>query len=299
MRIVIGAAAGNIGRRVAEHVLRAGHEAVLLVRNPASLPAPLATHAQARVVTLDLSDAAAVTAAAQGADGLCWLVPPASAQVPDWARWYQAVGAAGAAAVRAHGISHAVLVSSLGAGMAPGLGTITYAGELERQLNATGANVVALRPGYFLENFLAQVPALRSQGTLTYPYAEDHDIPFVSVVDIAAVAADYLLHPQWAGQWTRNLMGPVNLTLPACAALLAQAWGHPVRYRRQSAAELHQSLVGWGLTPPAQREMTALFQALGDPDGAYATPRTAEAYTPTTFQQFAAAQLVPLLQSNE
>jgi hypothetical protein len=71
-----------------------------------------------------------------------------------------------------------------------------------------------------------------------------------------------------------------------------------VRYRRQSAAELQQSLAGWGLTPPAQREMTALFHALGDPDGAYATPRTAEAYTPTTFQQFAAAQLVPLLQAN-
>lgn len=44
--------------------------------------------------------------------------------------------------------------------------------------------------------------------------------------------------------------------------------------------------------------MTALFQALGDPNGAYATPRTAEAYTPTSFQEFVRTHLLPLLQAN-
>ncbi|UOG77636.1 NAD(P)H-binding protein (plasmid) [Hymenobacter tibetensis] len=299
MRIVIGAAAGNIGRRVAEHVLQAGGEAVLLVRNPTSLPAAVAAHAQAQVVTLDLTDEGAVVAAAQGADALFWLVPPPPLAVSDWPQWYQAIAAAGAAAVRTHQIAHVVLVSSLGAGMAPGLGTVSYVGELEQQLNATGAHVVALRPGYFMENFLAQAPAIRTQGVVQYPYAEDHDMPFISVADIAAVAAHYLLHPQWAGQWTRNLMGPTNLTLPACTALLSQAWGQPVRYERQSAAALQQTLGQWGLTAYAQQEMTALFQALGDPHGAYATPRTAEAYTPTSFQEFIATHLLPLLPPNQ
>lgn len=298
MRIVIGAAAGNIGRRVAEHVLQAGGEAVLLVRNPTSLPTSLAAHAQAEVVTLDLTDERAVVAAAQGADALFWLVPPPPLDVSDWPQWYQTIAAAGAAAVRTHQIPHVVLVSSLGAGMAPGLGTVSYVGELEQQLNATGAHVVALRPGYFMENFLAQAAAIRTQGVVQYPYAEDHAIPFISVADIAAVAAQYLLHPQWAGQWTRNLMGPANLTLPACTALLAQAWGHPVRYQRQSAFDLQQTLGQWGLTAYAQQEMTALFQALGDPNGAYATPRTAEAYTPTSFQEFVETHLLPLLQAS-
>jgi len=298
MRIVIGAAAGNIGRRVAEHVLQAGSEAVLLVRNPASLPAAVATHAQAQVVTLDLTDQAAVVAACQGADALFWLVPPPPLAVSDWPQWYRTIAAAGAAAIRTHQIPHVVLVSSLGAGMAAGLGTISYVGELEQQLNATGAHVVALRPGYFMENFLTQAPAIRTQGVVAYPYAEDHDIPFISVADIATVAAHYLLHSQWAGQWTRNLMGPANLTLPACAALLAQAWGHPVRYQPQSATDLQQALGQWGLTPYAQQEMSSLFQALGDPNGAYATPRTAEAYTPTSFQEFVRTHLLPLLQAD-
>lgn len=296
MRIVIGAAAGNIGRRVAELVLQAGSEAVLLVRNPASLPTSLATHPRARVVTLDLADEAAVVSATQGADSLFWLVPPPPLSMPDWAPWYQTIGAAGAAAVRTNQISHAVLVSSLGAGMAPGLGTVSYVGEVEQQLNATGAHVVALRPGYFMENLLTQVATIRTEGIITYPYAEDHDIPFISVADIAAVAAHYLLHLQWAGQWTRNLMGPANLTLPECARLIAQVWGQPVRYQRQSAADLQQSLVSWGLPFPAQQQMTALLHALGDPNGAYATPRTAEAYTPTDFAAFITGQLLPFLQ---
>ena len=107
-----------------------------------------------------------------------------------------------------------VLVSSLGAGMGPSRSVVTYTGELEQQLNATGAHVVALRPGYFMENLLAQAPAIRAQGVLRYCFAADQPVPFASVADIAAVAAQYLLPPRWAGQWTRNLMGPANLTLP-------------------------------------------------------------------------------------
>ena len=293
MRIVIGAAAGSIGRRVAERVVQAGAEAVLLVRNPAALPAHLAAHA----AIVDMTDAAAVVAASQGADALFWLVPP-NAGAPDWAQWYRAIGAAGAAAVRENHIPRVVLVSSLGAGMAPGLGTVSYIGDTERRFNETGASVVHLRPGYFMQNFLLQADLIRTQGIVTFPYAEDHDIPFVSAEDIAAAAAQYLLSTDWAGQWTRNLMGPANLTLPACAAIIAEAWGQPVRYQRQSAEALRQSLVQWGLSPHSQQEFVALFDALGDPNGAYATPRTQEATTPTSFLEFVRAELMPRLQAS-
>jgi uncharacterized protein YbjT (DUF2867 family) len=184
MRIVIGAAADNIGRRVAEHVLQSWSEAVLLVRNPTSISASLAAYAD---------------------EGPSW--PMRRARMPysgsyrrplhvsDWYQLFQVIAAAGADALCTHQIPHVVLVPSLDAGMPPGLGTVSYAGELEQQLNATGTHVVALRPGYFMENFLAQAAAIRTQGVVQYPYAEDHDMPFISVADIAAVAAHYLLHP--------------------------------------------------------------------------------------------------------
>jgi uncharacterized protein YbjT (DUF2867 family) len=246
-------------------------------------------------VPLDLRDEAAVVDAAAGADALFWLVPPPPITVLGWGQWYRAIGAAGAAAVRAHGLAHVVLVSSLGAGMGPDLSVVTYTGELEQQLNATGANVLALRPGYFMENLLAQAPAIRAQGVLRYYFAADQPVPFVSVSDITAVAAHYLLPPRWAGQWTRNLMGPANLTLPQCVAQLAQVWGQPVDYQYLATAEAEQSLTLAGLPAHTQRELTTLAQALHGPFGAYATPRTPEAFTPTTFQAFAAASLVLLL----
>lgn len=294
MRIIIGGAAGNVGHRVAELVIAAGAEAVLLVRAPAALPPPLA--AQGTALPVDMADAAAVVAASRGADALFWVVPPL-VSAPDWEGWYHAVGGAGAAAIRENRIPRAVLVSSLGAGMAPGLSTVSYVGDTERRFNETGAHVVHLRPGYFMQNFLTQADAIREQQVVTFPYAEDHDIPFISAQDIAAAAAQYLLSVDWAGQWTRNLMGQRNLTLPECAALISEAWGQPVRYHRQSAESIQQDLARFGVSPYGQEQMAALFRALGDPNGAYATPRTPDAVTPTSFEAFVRAELLPRLQS--
>ena len=50
-----------------------------------------------------------------------------------------------------------------------------------------------------------------------------------------------------------------------------------------------------GATAEVQREMGDLFRALGDPDGVYATARTAEAFTPTTFEQFVKHKILPNL----
>lgn len=296
MRIVIGTAAGNIGHRVAELVVAAGAEAVLLVRRPGALPAHLRRQRQTRVETVDLTDTAAVVAASHGAEALFWLVPP-HLGAPDWEQWYHAVGAAGAAALRENRIPRAVLVSSLGAGTAPGLGTVSYIGNTEQRFNETGASVVHLRPGYFMQNLLLQADLIRREGIVTFPYEEAHNIPFVSAADIAAAAARYLLDSSWAGQLTRNLMGPANLTLPECATLIAAEWGRPVRYQRQSYPDLQQSLAQLGVPARGQAELAALYQALGDPTGVYATPRTPEAVTPTTFQEFVRAELLPLLQT--
>jgi uncharacterized protein YbjT (DUF2867 family) len=292
MHIVIGAAAGNVGQRVTELIIQAGAEATLLVRNPAEVRPHLA--AQARVIAVDMADAAAVVTATQRADALFWLIPP-FVNAPDWQQWYHTVGAAGADALRKNRIPRAVLISSLGAGMTAGLSTVSYVGDVERRFNEAGASVVHLRPGYFMQNFLMQADTIRTQGFVSFPYAEDHDIPFVSAADIAATATHYLLNQDWAGQWSRNLMGQANLTLLQCAVLIGQAWGRPVRYRRQSYQELHQDLVRFGLPLNAQREMEALFRALGDPNGVYATPRTPDAVTPTSFQTFVRTELLPQL----
>lgn len=279
MKIVIAAASGNIGRRTAEKVIQAGAETILLARHPEKLADLVAQGAIIKPISSD--DAQASIEITQQADALFWLTPP-KLDVPNLRDWYLQIAKAGANAVSANGIPRVVNISSIGAGAKPNLGTVSFSGNVESTFNQTAANVVHLRPGYFMENFLAQVEAIQHERTVRFPYASDHDIPWISTDDIGDVAAHYLLDQRWAGQWTRNLMEPENLTLLETSAILSRVLNYSIEYAQVSIESLQQQFAVMGATAEVQREIGDLFRALGDPDGIYATARTPEAITPTT-----------------
>ena len=291
MNIAIAAAAGHIGSQTARQVALQGATPILIghhadkLRNLHIDPAIIAQ--------ADLSDADQVTTAIQGADALLWLIPPVTA-VPSLASWYRQVTDAGIAAVKRNRIKRVVLISSLGAGAADNLGTVTYVGQTETAFDALDAHVLALRPGYFMENFLQQIQMLRN-GMFQFPYAPDHSIPFISTDDIGDVAARYLLDDTWAGHWKLNLMGPENITLSEAAARLSAGLARPIAYEQLSWQTVNEQLTGWGTNATVRQELVDLFVALGDPNGAYATPRTPEAVTPTRFDAFVKTKLAPLL----
>lgn len=295
MKIAIAAAAGNIGSRTAKRVSEAGAKTILLGRDVGKLDA-LGIGGAISVET-DLSDAAAVVKATAGAEALLWLVPPASHR-PSLKEWYEEVTAAGGAAVRANNIKKVVAVSSVGAGSGDNLGTVTYAGLMEEALSRLDIDFVALRPGYFMENFLSQTASIKNEGHFAFTYAPGHDIPFISTDDIGDVAARYLTDDSWAGKWSRNLMGPENITLTQAAKILSEQLNKPVAYRQNSLDAAGQELINLGLSQTVKRELIDLFKALGDPDGIYATARTPEAFTPTTFEKFVANKLMPNLNAN-
>ena len=185
--------------------------------------------------------------------------------------------------------------AGIGAGAKPNLGTVSLSGDVESIFNQTAANVVHLRPGYFMENFLAQIETIQSDRIVRFSYPSDHDIPWISTDDIGDVAAQYLLDRRWAGQWTRNLMGVENLTLLETSAILSQVLDYSIEYAQVSIESLQQQIAAMGVTAEVQREMGDLFRALGDPDGIYATARTLDATTPTTFEQFVKNKILPNL----
>lgn len=294
MKIVIAAASGNIGRRTAEKVIQAGAETILLARHPEKLADLVAQGAIVQPISSD--DAQGMIEITQQADALFWLTPP-KLDAPNMKDWYVQTARAGANAVSANGIPRVVNISSIGAGAKPNLGTVSFGGDVESIFNQTAVNVVHLRPGYFMENFLAQIETIQSDRLVRFPYASDHDIPWISTDDIGDVAAQYLLDRRWAGQWTRNLMGPENLTLLETSAILSQVLGDLIKYTQVSIESLQQQFAAMGATAEVQREMGDLFRALGDPDGVYATARTPEATTPTTFEQFVKNKILPNLLS--
>ena len=290
MKIAIAAATGNIGSRTAQQISKAGAATILLGRDLGKLDA-LEISGSVGIIT-DLSDADSVIKATAGADALLWLVPPTS-NYPSLKGWYEQITNVGVAAIKANRINKVVAVSSIGAGSKNNLGTVTYAGQMEEAFSRLDINFVALRPGYFMENLLMQTDSIKTDGYFTFTYAPDHDIPFISTDDIGDIAAQYLLDDSWAGKWSRNLMGPENITLTQAAEILSEVLGKPVVYRQSSLEEARQNLANAGLPPTVQNELIELFESLGDPDGIYATARTYEAVTPTAFKEFAENKLLP------
>jgi hypothetical protein len=87
-------------------------------------------------------------------------------------------------------------------------------------------------------------------------------------------------------------MGPENLTLPETTAIVSRVLNRSIEYVQVTVESIQQQLSLTGATPDVQRELGNLFRALGNPDGIYATARTPEAITPTTFEQFAIHKLL-------
>ena len=291
-KIAIAAATGNIGSSVAKQIAAHGATPLLLGQNRKRLD-DLEISGGISIVT-DISNTEQVIAATEGADALFWLVPPVL-NTPSLNEWYQKVTDAGIAAVNQNKIKRVVLVSSLGASSSPNLGTVSYCGDMEIAFDQLDANVLALRPGYFMENFLLQAKDISEKGIFTFPYDSEHDIPFISADDIAEVATRYLLDETWAGHWKLNLMGPENITLAQAASRLSARLGKSVKYIQQSNEEAKAQLDSWGLSESVQHDLMNLFSTLGDPNGPYATPRSIEASTATTFEQFLERKLLPLL----
>ncbi|WP_394824510.1 NAD(P)H-binding protein [Pendulispora albinea] len=291
MTIAISTASGNIGLRAAERVIEAGAKAVLFARQSDKV-----AHLAARgavIAPISSDDAAGIIAASAGAKALLWVTPP-KLDEPTLHGWYMRCAEAALAAVRQNGIARVVHISSLGAASAgPGLGTLTYVAEVERMFDEAVANVMHLRPGFFMENLLRRVESIR-RGVLHFPFAPDHAIPFISADDIGDVAAACLLDDRWEGHHARDLTGPAYVTLPEVAAILSSALGRPLRYERQSVESSIAPLAAYGATPGVQRELGELQRALSDPAGPYAPPHTPGEVTPTTLAAFATKKLGPL-----
>src|SRR5579864_7072309 len=161
MYVVLGAS-GNTGHVVANNLLAAGQKVRAVGRNSAHLQ-PLAAQG-AETFIADVTDAAAVAKAFNQADAAYVMIPPNPAST-DPVGYSGRVSDAIAAAVQNAGTKNVVALSSIGADKASGTGPVLGLHNLEQKLNQIiGANVLHLRPAYFMENTLPQVNAIRIMG---------------------------------------------------------------------------------------------------------------------------------------
>ena len=294
MPLAITTPTGHIGSALVRRLLDAGRTDLrLLLRDASRLDADVRDAVETREGVLQ--DAAYVRDATRDADALFWLSPN------DWTTdslfgWYETLGRSAAGAVEANGIGHVVHLSSEGAQDRDGHGPVSGLGRIEDALDATAAAVRHLRPGFFFENFEAQIPAIQNAGAVFFPMPPSTTTGMIATADIAAVAADLLLDRSWTGKASVLLQGPRDLSYAEAAEILSDALGREVGVQQVPPDALGQQLDGMGATPEWVDGLVTLYTSIGT-DGYRDEGRTPESTTPTELGDWARRSLRPMVEA--
>lgn len=284
-KIVVTTPTGHVGSRVVRLLLQAGVRPTLLLRDPAGLDS--ATRDRVDLVQGDQGDADAVLRATQGADRLLWVDPPTPDDDP--VAGHARMGANAARAVKENGIAHTVFLSSVGAEKRHGAGEIDGLARTEQALDATGANVLHLRCGYFYTNLLMDLDSLR-EGVLPAPWPLDFTMPWVDPRDIGDVATARLLAGNWSGRNVQGVHGPEDLSFSRVAKILGRALDREVRAERVPDDEVRAALRSAGLSEGQVEGVVGMSAGLRE-DFVPEQKRSVLSTTPTTLAAWAHAHL--------
>jgi len=255
---VVAGVTGHTGAVVANTLLDQGQKVRVIVRS-AQKGAPFAARG-AEVAVASLDDVAATTRALAGASGAYLLIPPDVTSEEVVARGRRLVDAM-TAAVKAAAVPHVVFLSSIGAQHQKGTGPIVQVHYAEQQLAAV-TKATFLRAGYFFENLLGLVPAIKGQGVLPVFFDPTIPFPMLGTVDIGRAAVAALLDPP--GQ-TRvlELAGPAERTLTDAANAFGKVLGKPVHAFRVPDEGVVPALRQAGMSQNLSELYLEMNQALG------------------------------------
>jgi uncharacterized protein YbjT (DUF2867 family) len=285
-------ASGNTGRRISERLLGGGEPVRVLGRSAERLEGLVQKGAEAAVG--EATDRDYLSHAFEGADA-AYLLIPQELRSPDYGAFQDRVGGALTEAIRQRGVGRVVLLSSIGADQPSGTGPIAGLHRQEERLRGLeGADVLALRPGFFFENYLDSLALIKHQGINGGAMAPDMPMGMIATRDIAAAAADALLERDFSGFEIRELLGPRDLTLTEATRIIGEAVGRPeLPYVQLSYDEFRAALVQIGMSASVAETMTEMAQGFNEGRVRSLEGRTAANTTPTTLESFAAAVLAP------
>lgn len=225
MKYVITGGAGHISKPLVEHLLAAGQEVTVIGRSAENLKSLTDKGAKAAIGSVD--DAAFVQQAFAGADAVYTMVPP-NFGAQDWKGYIAQVGHNYAEAIKANGIRHVVNLSSIGAHRPDGCGPVSGLYRVEQEFNTLeGVQVLHLRPGFFYQNFFANIGMIKHLNFIGGNYGDHNTImTMVHTDDIAAAAAEELLALSFTGKTVRYIVSDERPT-GEIAQALGKAIGKP------------------------------------------------------------------------
>lgn len=294
MYAILGAS-GNTGGVIAEKLLSRGQQVRVIGRDAKRLARFTSQGAEA--FKADVTDAAALTQAFDGASAVYALLPPNIAAA-DVRAYQERASDAIAAAIQKASIAKAVVLSSIGAEKAEKVGPVVGLHNFEQKLNAVPSlNAIFLRAGYFMENLLPQVSVIKNFGMLGGPVRADLRLPMIATRDIGAAAAELLLQADFTGKQTRELLGERDVSYAEVAPVIGKAIGKPsLSYTQVPAAQLKPALVQMGMSSNMADLLLEMAEALNTGRMVALEPRSERNTTPTSIETFVVEEFVPRFQ---
>ncbi|MDY0746913.1 NAD(P)H-binding protein [Paucibacter sp. R3-3] len=216
---------GQVGGALARTLLAQGKPVRAVVRDAAKGGPWRARGCE--VALADIGDATALAQAFRGCEGVFLLLPPTFDPSPDFSEAAGTIAAMRAALLEAQP-GRVVVLSTIGA-RAAHTNLLSQLGMLEAAMADLPMPVTVLRPGWFIENLVWDIPAARERGeieSLLQPL--DRAVPMVATEDVGRTAAELLLEATTQQHRVVELEGPQRLSPADLAAALSRALGKSV-----------------------------------------------------------------------
>ena len=138
-----------------------------------------------------------------------------------------------------------------------------------------------------MENLLAALPLIQSQGVNGSPIDGDLPIPMIATQDVAAEAAARLLRRDFTGHQVKQLLGPEDVTMRAATRAIGERLGlAELPYVQFPPDGVRAALAGAGMSAEAAALMVEMQLAINQDRKFADARRTAETTTPTTLEAF-------------
>jgi uncharacterized protein YbjT (DUF2867 family) len=291
MYVVLGAT-GNTGSVVTKRLLERGEKLRAVGRDLSRL-APF-RQLGAEVATADAGDAAALAKLFEGAKAAYLLLPPRPKD-PDLLAAGDKMSTAITEALKTSGISHVVLLSSIGAQHEKSTGPIQGLHAFEEKLKQVpNLNALFLRPGPFMENFLLLISLVHSMGFLAGGIKGDLKMPLIATRDIGAAAAEALRELDFSGFSARELHGQRDLSHDEAAAAIGAGIGKPkLSYQKFPSFLVEQGMKQMGIPGKTASLMSEMNEAANDGLLKPMEPRSEKNTTPTSVETWVREVFVP------
>ncbi|WP_028374935.1 NAD(P)H-binding protein [Leeuwenhoekiella sp. MAR_2009_132] len=221
MKITLTSSLGNIGKTLAENLIKKGHE-VTIISHSVERKAEI-ENINCKPQIGSLQDLDFLIAAFSGADAVFLMNPPDYTQ-PDIREYYRQTSTNFAKAIETTGVYRVVLLSSFGGHLNYGTGPILgshFSEEIIKQLPKISLTI--LRPTYFYYNLNNYIDMIKYTGQILANYGTTK-FPLVSPKDIAEVATYELENNQSS---LFRYIASSEHTGQEIATALGQAMGKP------------------------------------------------------------------------